>query len=57
MSHYVLKKFDENFKKFIYFWVQNAYDVSKLKINERESCIKIHAHFPVDSQMDDFSVI
>ena len=38
-------------------YTQNTYNVSNTKFNERESCIRIQAHFPVESQMDDFSVI
>ena len=44
-------------KKFIYLYLKNTYNVSKTKFNETESCIRSQAHFPIESQMDDFSVI
>ena len=37
-------------------YTQNTYNVSNTKFNETESCIGIQAHFPVESQLDDFSV-
>ena len=37
--------------------MKNTYNVSNTKFNKIESCLRIQALFPVDSQMDDFSVI
>ena len=57
MSDYFLKNFDTNEKNFIYLYTQNTFNVSNTKFNKTEFCIRIQAHFPIESQMDDFSVI
>ena len=38
-------------------FIQNTFKVSNTKFNETESCIRSQAQFPVESRMDDFSVI
>ena len=57
MSDYCLKNLFLMKKIFNYLYIQNTYNASNTKFNETESCIRSHAHFLVDSRLDDFSVI
>ena len=56
-SDWFQEPFETKDKNYNYLYTQNTYNVSDTKNNQKESCTQIQAVFPIESQMDDFSVI